>query len=60
MVEGVEIAGQFPAEIQNVVPLAAAIHTQSAAPKAAAALIELLATPRAKEIIEKAGLVPAS
>jgi molybdate transport system substrate-binding protein len=59
LVEGVEVAGPFPAEIQNVVPLAAAIHVQSAAPQAAAALIALLATPRAKAIIEKAGLVPA-
>jgi hypothetical protein len=41
-----------------VVPLAGAVHTQAAAPKAAAALIALLMTARAKPIIDKAGLVP--
>jgi molybdate transport system substrate-binding protein len=59
LVDGVEVAGLFPSEIQNVVPLAAAIHAQSAAPKAAAALIDLLMSPQAKPIIDRAGLVPA-
>lgn len=58
LVEGVEVVGPFPAALQNVVPLTAALHAQSAAPAAAAALIDLLLTPRAKTIIEKAGLVP--
>jgi molybdate transport system substrate-binding protein len=58
LVEGVEVAGLFPEAIQNVVPLAGAVHTQAAAPKAAAALIALLMTARAKPIIDKAGLVP--
>jgi molybdate transport system substrate-binding protein len=59
LVEGVEVAGLFPDEIQNVVPLAGVIHAQAAAPKAAATLIDLLMSARAKPIIEKAGLLPA-
>ncbi|HET9903488.1 MAG TPA: substrate-binding domain-containing protein [Xanthobacteraceae bacterium] len=59
LVEGVEIAGPFPAEIQNVVPLAAAVHARAAAPQAAAVLLDLIASPRAKAVIEKAGLRPA-
>jgi molybdate transport system substrate-binding protein len=59
MVEGVEVAGLFPPELQNIVPLAAAVTRASSVPDAAAALIDLLGTPRAKTIIEKAGLVPA-
>jgi molybdate transport system substrate-binding protein len=55
---GVEIVGPFPPELQNVVPLSAAVLTNAAAPQAAEALIALLGTPRAKGIIEKAGLVP--
>jgi molybdate transport system substrate-binding protein len=58
MVEGVEVAGLFPPELQNVVPLAAAVHVNAALPDAARALIDLLATPRAHAIIEKAGMLP--
>ena len=57
MAEGAEVVGPFPDELQNVIPLAAAVHAQAATPEAAAALIALLATPRAKAIIGSAGLV---
>lgn len=57
LVPGVDAVGPFPLELQNIVPLAAAVHAQSAAPQAARALIDLLTTPRAKTIIEKAGLL---
>jgi ABC-type molybdate transport system substrate-binding protein len=40
------------------VPLAAAVHVNAALPDAARALIDLLATPRAHAIIEKAGMLP--
>jgi molybdate transport system substrate-binding protein len=58
-VDGVDVAGVFPPELQNVVPLSAAIHTQSASPQAASALTDLMLTPRARAIMDKAGLVPA-
>jgi molybdate transport system substrate-binding protein len=58
LVEGVELIGPFPPELQNEVLLAAGIHSEAAAPQAAAALIDLLASPRAKPVIEKAGLLP--
>lgn len=57
LVPGAEPVGPFPAELQNIIPLAAAVHTQSAAPKAAHALIELLLQPRARALIEKAGML---
>ncbi len=57
MVEGV-VSTLFPDELQNIVPLAAAIHREAAAPDAARALIDLLATPRAHAVIEKAGMLP--
>lgn len=57
MADGAEIVGPFPPELQNIVPLAAAVHANAAAPEAAAALIALLATPRAKAIIARAGLL---
>lgn len=60
MVEGVEIVGLFPDEIQNVVPLAAAIHAEASSPDAARMLIDLLATPRARAVIEKAGMLPGA
>lgn len=58
MVEGVDIVGKFPAELQNVVPLAAAIHTGAASAEAAQKLIALLGTPAAHAVIEKAGMLP--
>ena len=57
LVQGVDIVGPFPPELQNEVLLAAGILSEAAAPQAAAALIELLASPRAKPVIEKAGLL---
>jgi len=60
MVEGVEVVGLFPPELQNVVPLAAAIHRDASAPDVARALIALLGTPRAQAIVEKAGMLPGA
>lgn len=56
MVEGVEPAGPFPEELQNIVPLAASVHAQSAHPAAAQALIDLLAAPSTRALIEQAGM----
>jgi molybdate transport system substrate-binding protein len=58
MVDGVDIIGPFPPELQNVVPLAAAVLSAAAEPEAARALIALLASPRSKPLIEGAGLLP--
>lgn len=60
LVDGVSVLGPFPSELQNVMPLAAAVHAKAAAPQSARALIELLATPRAKAVIVKSGLLAAS
>jgi molybdate transport system substrate-binding protein len=60
LVDGVEVLGPFPQELQNVMPLAAAVHADSAAAQPAKALIDLLATPRGKAVIEESGLLAAS
>jgi molybdate transport system substrate-binding protein len=59
LVEGVHVLGPFPDALQNIMPLSAAIHTGSSAKEGAAALIALLASPRAKPVMEKAGLLAA-
>lgn len=57
LVPGVHVLGPFPDDLQNIIPLTAAVHTGSPAKQAAATLIELLASPQAKAIVEKAGLL---
>lgn len=57
LVPGVHVLGPFPDELQNVMPLSAAVHAASAAPQAAKALIDLLASPQAKAAVEQAGLL---
>ena len=57
LVPGVHVLGPFPDELQNVMPLTAAVHAKSAHAVAAKALIDLLASPRAKTTIENAGLL---
>jgi molybdate transport system substrate-binding protein len=59
LVPGVHVLGPFPDELQNVMPLTAAVHTGSSAKDAAMALIALLASPGAKPVMEKAGLLAA-
>jgi molybdate transport system substrate-binding protein len=60
LVEGVHVLGPFPAELQNVMPLSAAIHAKSTEVSAAKALIDLLASPRAKPVVEQCGLLAAT
>lgn len=57
LVNGVHVLGPFPDALQNIMPLSAAVHAGSKAPEAAKALIDLLASPAAKPVIEKAGLL---
>jgi molybdate transport system substrate-binding protein len=59
LVEGVHVLGPFPDALQNIMPLSAAVHTGSSAKEAAAALIALLASPRARPVMENAGLLAA-
>lgn len=58
MVPGLDVVGPFPGELQNVVPIAAGIHAEAAAPEAARALLDILATPEAHAIIDRAGMLP--
>jgi molybdate transport system substrate-binding protein len=57
LVPGVHVLGPFPDDLQNIIPLTAAVHTGSQAKQAAATLIDLLASPKAKAVVEKAGLL---
>lgn len=59
LVPGVHVLGPFPDELQNVMPLTAAVHTGSQHKDAAKALIALMASPGAKPVMEKAGLLAA-
>ena len=59
LVPGVHVLGPFPDELQNVMPLTAAVHAGSGHKEAAKALIVLLASPAARPVMEKAGLLAA-
>ena len=56
LVDGVHVAGPFPAELQNAMPLSAAVHAKSTKSQSAKVLIDLLASPRSKTVIEECGL----
>jgi molybdate transport system substrate-binding protein len=60
LVDGIHVLGPFPAELQNVMPLSAAVHAKSTKSQPAKVLIDLLASPRAKSVIEESGLLPRS
>lgn len=60
LVDGVHVLGPFPAELQNVMPLSAAVHAKSTEPRAAQVLIDLLASPGARRVVEGCGLLPAN
>ena len=59
LVDGVHVLGPFPAELQNVIPLSAAIRLKSSKSQPAKILVDLLASPRARSVIEKCGLISA-
>lgn len=50
-VPGIEVIGPFPDAIQSVTHFAAGITTDAADPSAALALLELLRTPRARDLM---------
>ena len=60
LVGGVHVLGPFPAELQNVIPLSAAVHAKSIKSQPAKTLVDLLASPRAKLVIEECGLLAAT
>jgi molybdate transport system substrate-binding protein len=57
LVPGVHVLGPFPESLQNYLPLSAAIHAKSMAQADAKTLIEILAAPQAKAVIEESGLL---
>ncbi len=58
-VDGIDVVGPLPAEIQSVTPFTAAIPASARHPDAGRALIAFLATPAAKGVIKAKGLDPA-
>ncbi len=55
---GVELAGPFPAELQQELVFTAGIAADSKVADAAKALIDYLRTPEAKAAIKAAGMTP--
>lgn len=58
-VDGVDVIGPLPAEIQHVTVISCGIPTAAKEPDAARALVRFLAAPGARDAIERAGLQPA-
>ena len=57
-IEGIDLVGPLPAEVQQVSIVSAAIATRSASKAAAKALIDFLASPAATATIRRTGLEP--
>lgn len=58
-VQGVELVGPLPGDLQNVTPFAGGVHVSSANPDAGRALIKFLQTPEAAAVFKARGLNPA-
>ena len=58
-VDGIDVVGPLPAEIQMITPFVAAIPVNASHPAAAKAVIAFLTTPDAKRILSMKGLDPA-
>jgi molybdate transport system substrate-binding protein len=58
VISGLELVGPLPAEIQNVLSLAAGISTNARSPEAARALIESITSPAAAAILKADGYRP--
>ncbi|MDE2579215.1 MAG: substrate-binding domain-containing protein [Hyphomicrobiales bacterium] len=56
--KGAEIVGLIPEAVQKITPFSAAVSSRSAAPKAATAFIQFLASPAARAAIVESGLDP--
>jgi molybdate transport system substrate-binding protein len=57
-VPGAELLGPLPDELQNIIVYAAGIGAQAAAPDAARAFVDFLATPGAARIVTAMGMEP--
>jgi molybdate transport system substrate-binding protein len=57
VVDGIEVVGPFPPEVQSATPFIAAITKDSGQADAAARLIKAMATPEAQKAYEDSGLV---
>jgi molybdate transport system substrate-binding protein len=58
-VEGIDVVGPLPAEIQMVTPFVAATPANASHPEAGRAVIAFLTTPEAKRVLKAKGLDPA-
>jgi molybdate transport system substrate-binding protein len=58
-IDGIELAGPLPADIQEVTVFAAAVATSVANPRTASRLIEFLCSPDAAPVIRESGMEPA-
>jgi molybdate transport system substrate-binding protein len=57
-VEGIDIVGQLPPEVQKITVFSAGVSTTSKEPDAAKALIKFLASPQAAPVLINSGLEP--
>ena len=58
-VDGIDVVGPLPADIQMITPFVAGIPANASAPDAGRALIAFLTTPEAKRVLKAKGLEPA-
>jgi molybdate transport system substrate-binding protein len=58
-VDGIDVVGPLPAEIQMVTPFVAGIPANASHADAAKAVIDLLTTPEARRVLKAKGLDPA-
>ena len=59
-VQGIDIVGPLPAEVQKITVFSAGISTTSKEPDAAKSLIKFLSSPQAAPVLIKSGLEPVS
>jgi molybdate transport system substrate-binding protein len=58
-VDGIDVVGPLPAEIQMVTPFVAGIPVNASHAEAGRAVIDFLITPEAKRVLKAKGLEPA-
>ena len=59
-VQGIDIVGPLPAEVQKITVFSAGVSTTSKEPDAAKSLIKFLSSPQAAPVLIKSGLEPVS
>jgi molybdate transport system substrate-binding protein len=58
-VEGIDLAGPLPREVQSVSVISAGVFADARQPQAAHALLDFLSTPAAARVYKAKGLDPA-